>query len=110
MKISYKPRLSGLCSIYGAKHREYLRPTFEGDELTMLTWVETMDGAKSRRCFYLKRDNKVCMQGWTEWTFVDLQTGRAADISAEVKKNFPLVPPDDPDLKASGVRRSPSQA
>ena len=48
--------------------------------------------------------------GWTEWTFVDLQTGRAADISAEVKKNFPLVPPDDPDLKASGVRRSPSQA
>ena len=50
------------------------------------------------------------MQGWTEWTFVDLQTGRAADISAEVKKNFPLVPPDDPDLKASGVRRSPSQA
>ena len=72
--------------------------------------VETMDGAKSRRCFYLKRDNKVCMQGWTEWTFVDLQTGRAADISAEVKKNFPLVPPDDPDLKASGVRRSPSQA
>ena len=21
MKISYKPRLSGLCSIYGAKHR-----------------------------------------------------------------------------------------
>ncbi|WP_300875809.1 hypothetical protein [uncultured Parasutterella sp.] len=22
MKISYKPRLSGLCSIYGAKHRE----------------------------------------------------------------------------------------
>ena len=31
---------------------EYLRPTFEGDELTMLTWVETMDGAKSRRCFY----------------------------------------------------------
>lgn len=89
---------------------EYLRPTFEGDELTMLTWVETMDGAKSRRCFYLKRDNEVCMQGWTEWTFVDLQTGRAADISAEVKKNFPLVPPDDPDLKASGVRRSPSQA
>ena len=69
---------------------EYLRPTFEGDELTMLTWVETMDGAKSRRCFYLKRDNKVCMQGWTEWTFVDLQTGRAADISAEVKKIFRL--------------------
>ena len=25
MKISYKPRLSGLCSIYGAKHRENLR-------------------------------------------------------------------------------------
>ena len=23
MKISYKPRLSGLCSIYGAKHREF---------------------------------------------------------------------------------------
>ena len=64
---------------------EYLRPTFEGDELTMLTWVETMDGSKSRRCFYLKRDNKVCMQGWTEWTFVDLQTGRAANISGEVK-------------------------
>ena len=89
---------------------EYLRPTFEGDELTMLTWVETMDGSKSRRCFYLKRDNKVCMQGWTEWTFVDLQTGRAANISGEVKNDFPLVPADDPELKASGVRRSPSQS
>lgn len=84
--------------------------TFEGDELTMLTWVETMDGSKSRRCFYLKRDNKVCMQGWTEWTFVDLQTGRAANISGEVKNDFPLVPADDPELKASGVRRSPSQS
>ena len=24
MKISYKPRLSGLCSIYGAKHRKVI--------------------------------------------------------------------------------------
>ena len=47
---------------------------------------------------------------WTEWTFVDLQTGRAANISGEVKNDFPLVPADDPELKASGVRRSPSQS
>lgn len=99
-------------SLLPSTHKiEYLPgPTFEGDELTMLTWVETMDGSKSRRCFYLKRDNKVCMQGWTEWTFVDLQTGRAANISGEVKNDFPLVPADDPELKASGVRRSPSQS
>ena len=90
-------------------NKEYLR-WMEEAALTMLTWVETMDGSKSRRCFYLKRDNKVCMQGWTEWTFVDLQTGRAANISGEVKNDFPLVPADDPELKASGVRRSPSQS
>ena len=58
---------SGKVFVASTHKIEYLRPTFEGDELTMLTWVETMDGAKSRRCFYLKRDNKVCMQGWTEW-------------------------------------------
>ncbi|KAA4690226.1 acyl-CoA thioesterase, partial [Bacteroides intestinalis] len=30
--------------------------------------------------------------------------------SGEVKNDFPLVPADDPELKASGVRRSPSQS
>lgn len=85
---------------------EYLRPTHEGDELIMYTWVESMEKTKSRRCFYLKRGPKVCMKGWTEWTFVDLKTGRSAEIPEIVSKDFPIVTKEDPELRKNGIRWS----
>lgn len=78
---------------------EYLRPTFEGDKLTMYTWVENLHGRTSLRRFVLARANKVCMRGATEWAFIDMKTGRAVPIFEEIAKDFPIVPLDDPELE-----------
>ena len=82
---------------------EYLRPTFKGDQLTMFTWVETMDNSLSRRYFCLKREKKICMRGITEWAFVSLDTGRIQKIPEEVSKAFPIVLPDDSELLELGL-------
>lgn len=99
------PRYFELGAVFvAARHTiEYLRPTFEGDQLKMFTWVETMEFSRSRRAFCLKRDRKVCMRGWTDWAFVDLKTGRSREIPPVVSESFPLVEQEDPELKALGL-------
>ena len=82
----------------------YLRPTHVGDELIMNTWVETLEKTISRRAFYLTRGGKVCMNGTTEWTFINLKTGRAEEIPPEVAEAFPIVPKGDPLLRENGIR------
>lgn len=82
----------------------YMRPTFAGDELIMNTWVETLNDTKSLRCFYLTRQGRLCMNGTTEWTFMNLKTGRAEKIPEELARDFPLVSKMDPILRANGIR------
>lgn len=83
---------------------EYLRPTFKGDELVLYTWVETMEGARSRRIFCLKKGTKTCMQAMTEWTLVDMREARSKAIPADLAKDFPIVTPEDAVLKELGLR------
>lgn len=94
-----------LGAVFVAKRHmiEYLRPTFNGDQLTMFTWVETMGDSVSRRSFCLKREKKICMRGSTEWAFVSLGSGRSQKIPEEVSASFPIVLPGDPELQELGL-------
>lgn len=47
MKISYKPRLSGLCSIYGAKHREKVAEATANGAFTIVGGGDTIAAAKA---------------------------------------------------------------
>ena len=57
---------------------EYLRPAFNGDAVTALTWVADFRRVTSLRKYKFVRtsDNVVLAEGETNWVFVDAQTGR----------------------------------
>jgi len=72
-------------------HRiEYKKPAFEGDELEMQTWIETIGKIKSIRRYKLTRsiDNALICQGETEWVFVDSQKMRPMKIPEVIIEGF----------------------
>jgi len=75
---------------------EYLRPAFEGDPITVMTWVTHFRRALSLRKYKFIRtsDNTVLSRGETDWVFVDTATGRPRIIPREVKGAFTLVSQD----------------
>jgi acyl-CoA thioester hydrolase len=75
---------------------EYLRPAFEGDLVTIMTWITNFRRALSLRKYKFIRaaDNAVLSRGETDWVFVDALTGRPRIIPQEVKNAFILVPQD----------------
>jgi acyl-CoA thioester hydrolase len=81
---------------------EYLRPAFAGMPLTIATWVATMERRASLRRYVFVRtdDRKLVARAETLWIFVDIGTGRAAEIASDVREAFPLVADDDPEIVA----------
>jgi len=75
---------------------EYLRPAFEGDGITVMTWVSSFRRALSLRKYKFLRtcDKTVLTLGETDWVFVDAITHRPRSIPQEVKGAFMLVAPD----------------
>ena len=71
---------------------EYLRPAFEGDPITVMTWVANFRRALSLRKYKFIRtsDKTVLTRGETDWVFVDAKTGRPLAIPEEVSKVFNL--------------------
>lgn len=64
----------------------YKQSAFEGDELVMKTWVDSVKIAQSIRkyeLYNLKTDKIVC-EGWTNWVFVEMQTYRPCKITNEL--------------------------
>lgn len=84
---------------------EYLRPTFLGDQLTMYTWVQNVEGSRSLRRYALVKDGRIVSCGATEWAFIDLMTGRAKEVPQEIAESFELVSPNDERLQALGIDR-----
>ena len=89
---------------------EYLQPTFEGDELTMVTWVQSLRGPASLRRYVLLRDGSPVMAGATEWVFIDLAKKRPCFLDPDIEATFTLIPPGDESLKALGADRAPRWA
>ena len=75
---------------------EYLRPAFQGERLTVLTWVTNWRKVRSLRKYRFIRDadGALLARGETDWVFVDAMTGRPRNIPDEVAEVFVLVPPD----------------
>ena len=72
-------------------HRiEYKKPAFEGDELEMQTWIESIGKLLSVRRYQLLRpsDSAVICEGETEWVFVDRKRMRPMRIPAEIIEGF----------------------
>src|SRR3989304_10554040 len=73
------------------EHRiEYLLPAFEGEEIEIRTWVESIRKVRSLRKyeFIRKADDKTLVKGETDWVFVDVKTGSPRAIPDEVANVF----------------------
>lgn len=75
---------------------EYLRPAFQDERITVLTWVSNWRKVRSLRKYRFVReaDGALLARGETDWVFVDATTGRPRNIPVEVAGAFVLVPPD----------------
>jgi acyl-CoA thioester hydrolase len=69
---------------------EYLSPAFEGEDIEIRTWVENIRRVRSLRKyeFARKSDNKVLVNGETDWVFVGVKTGRPLAVPDNVIKVF----------------------
>jgi acyl-CoA thioester hydrolase len=83
---------------------EYLRPAFKGDRLALLTWVSEIRSRRSTRryLFWRPADRVEIARAETVWAFVDTRTGRAREISPEVRATFEVVTDENP-LAAAGL-------
>ena len=76
---------------------EYLRPAFEGDLITVQTWVSSWKNVSSVRKyrFFRDSDSVVLAVAETNWAFVNTSTGRPAKIPGIVGDSFmiPECPP-----------------
>jgi acyl-CoA thioester hydrolase len=78
-------------------HRiEYFRPAFEGDDLSVLTWVSNFRRVQSVRKYKVLRvaDNVVLSEGESNWVYVDAQSGKLRSIPKNVMASFEVVPED----------------
>jgi len=75
---------------------EYLRPTFAGDIVTVMTWVANFGKVRSLRKYRFVRasDHKVLAQGATDWVFVDAKTGRPRTIPDPIQQAFQVLDGD----------------
>jgi acyl-CoA thioester hydrolase len=81
---------------------EYLRPAYEGDPISLLTWVAGFAQRTSPRKFLFWRhsDRKIVARAETLWAFVDFRTGRGVTIPPAVKAAFDVVPASEDVLQA----------
>ncbi|MDR0337060.1 MAG: acyl-CoA thioesterase [Planctomycetaceae bacterium] len=71
---------------------EYLIPAFEGDELTVKTWISDWRNIRSTRkyCFLRASDHQTIAEAETLWVFVNLATGKPTRIPSIVTDSFVL--------------------
>ena len=71
---------------------EYFLPAFAGEEVEVQTWVFNIRRVRSLRKYQFIRisDEKLLVQGETDWVFIDADTGQPRRISDEIKKVFRL--------------------
>lgn len=67
---------------------DYLRPAFEGEEITATTWVGENNGAKWERFTEIERDGKILVKAKSIWVALDKQTLRPRRVDAELKATF----------------------
>ncbi|WP_353962721.1 acyl-CoA thioesterase [Acaryochloris thomasi] len=75
-------------------HRiEYLRPAYEGEQLTILTWCAEIRKVRAQRKyrFFRLADQAILATGETDWVFADAQTGRPRAMPTAVVTAFEIM-------------------
>jgi len=85
---------------------EYLRPALQGDAIDVYTWITRWSERDCLRRYAVIRARKLLARGETNWTFVDLDSGRARAIPESVLGAFAVVAEDDDELRALRLFRS----
>ena len=81
------------CAWVVRKHEiEYFKAALEGDQLTIRTWVDQMKRVSCLRRYEIIRaaDDSSVVVASTQWTFVNLETGRPQRIPEQVLNAFPI--------------------
>ena len=86
---------------------EYLKPCFEGDRLTVFTWLQAVRGPVCLRRYAVKKGEELAAIGATEWVSVDLERGRPVAIASPDKERFAalVLANDAPELQQYGIAR-----
>ncbi|WP_428738781.1 acyl-CoA thioesterase [Sulfurimonas sp.] len=71
-------------------HITYHLSAFEGDELELCTWIESVKTVQSVRKYELKNitTGKTICEGWTNWVFVEFTTFRPQKIPKELIEKY----------------------
>jgi len=91
-----------------ARHAiDYLRPAFEGDRLSVWTWIESIEARTCGRRYMVTRDadGKALAIGRSVWAFVDLASHRGVPVPAQVAAAFEPVAAEDERLEVLGAAR-----
>lgn len=74
---------------------DYLAEVFEGDVLSMATWVAGMEKARSHRRYLIVRpgDGTVICRGETVWVLMDLKARRPMRVPGSMVERYVSVEP-----------------
>lgn len=69
---------------------EYLKPVFYNEKVHVKTWISDFRRATSRRAYAFFRQpvEELVAQGYSDWVFLDSQTGLPARIPAQMQADF----------------------
>jgi acyl-CoA thioester hydrolase len=70
----------------------YIRPAFEGETITLQTWVAEIKQRSSVRKYLVMRtnDQSVLVEAETNWVYVDRKSGRPLRIPEALRAAFDL--------------------
>ena len=94
----------GLAFLLSRISLAFYSPLYEGDEITVQTWVNESRGLSFLRCFRILRADEVIAEAFSSWGLLDLQQKKLLPVT-----EFPYdIEPDPPlDGKLSSRLRIP---
>lgn len=85
-------RLRSLGGLWVVRHHEieYLAAAVEGDDLAILTWLESISGVRAVRCYEIRNTSteKRLIVARTLWVWVDATTGRPRPHPPEIAREL----------------------
>jgi acyl-CoA thioester hydrolase len=81
-------QLGGVTWVVLRHEIDYLRPAFEGEEITARTWVGKASAAKCERLTEISRGDEVLARAKSIWCALDAKTFRPRRIDDPLKEKF----------------------
>lgn len=67
---------------------DYVKPAFLNEEITIKTWIATLEGVKSIRKVEIYRDHVLLAKSSTTWCLLDAKTQKLTRITPEIQGLF----------------------